>query len=160
MIMMQMLTFRRGATLCMVALGCVLGCGQPQPQLVRVEGAVTLDGEPLRAGTVVMVSEDDPKLGEARSLVDDKGRFTMVHDAFPRGVGVPVGRYRLAVVAFRGQSGDVGAPTLMVPAESVDPQTSGLVLDVTAGSAGEEVTIALKTSGGPGSVLPRTADAP
>lgn len=158
--MMQMLSFRRGATLCMVALGCVLGCGKPQPRLVRVVGAVTLNGDPLRVGTVVMTSEDNRKLGEARSLIDDTGSFSMVHDSFPRSVGVPVGRYRLSVVAFRGQSDDIFAPKLLVPAAAADPQTSGLVLDVMPESAGETITIALKTSGGPGSVLPRTAAAP
>lgn len=140
----------RQVTCFIVALSCIIGCGRPLPQLVHVEGTVTLDGKPLRAATVVMVSVDRPNRGEARGLTDAAGHFDMVHDAFADTVGVPPGRYQLVVSAFRTPFNGSEQPTRVAPERYADPRTSGLELHVNPGSTGESVTIALTSSGEPG----------
>lgn len=138
---------------CIIALGCIMGCGRPRPLLVRVEGTVTLDGNPLGDATVVMVPTDSPDRGEARAVTDGTGRFDMVHDLFRDAVGVPAGHYRLVVSAFRFPSDGTAQPIRLVPGRFGDPRTSGLALEIASGSTGETVTVALKSSGEPGTVV-------
>ena len=142
------------ALCCIITLTCIIGCGRPRPQIVRVEGTVTLDAKPLRAATVVMIPVDGPTRGEARAITDEAGHFDMVHDVFADTFGVPAGRYRLIVAAFRMPSDGSGQPARVAPERYADPRTSGLELHVTPESTGESVTIALTSSGEPGVLVP------
>lgn len=122
---------------CAIVLVAVLaqgsGCGGPPPRLVVLEGTVTCDGKPVPTGAIVIVPESDPALGEGRSPIDEAGHFSIRHDRFPHYLGVPPGRYRIGIVASAPKASDgLGAEyELLVPGRYANPETSGLVVDVT-----------------------------
>lgn len=123
------------------------GCGVPRQPLTMVQGKVVFNGAPLKYGNVIMIPSDDSRRGEARSRVDDTGHFTMVHDLFRDTVGVPPGRYRMAVTAFRPADDGSMRPVRVLPEKFADPNTSDLEVTVAEGTPVTSLTIFLNASG-------------
>ena len=123
----------------------VLGCGRPDAGLVCVQGTVTCAGAPLPVGTVIFSPAEPGGKGEARGTIDEQGRFTMVHDLHPRDAGIPRGRYRVAVFSAHtvGSDPETQRHEILVPTKYMDPQTSGLVVDVTDGQKRVDLDLTL-----------------
>jgi len=130
------------ATLVCIVLG---GCTRPESGLVRVEGTVTCGDAPLPVGTVIFSPADPGCQGEARGTIDERGRFAMVHDLHPRDPGIPRGRYRVAVFSAHtvGRDPETQRHEILVPTKYMDPQTSGLVVDVTDGQKRVDLDLTL-----------------
>jgi hypothetical protein len=71
----------------------------------------------------------------------------MVHDSFRDTVGVPAGRYRMVVTAFRQADDGSMRPVRALPEKFADPNTSGLELTVEEGTPVTSLTIFLNASG-------------
>jgi hypothetical protein len=85
----------RGALLALVALSAS-GCGKGT---VTVEGAVTLDGQPVPGATVLFMPEGGN--GRAASaLTDDDGNFRVT--TYEEGDGALPGHYRIVVTRTEG----------------------------------------------------------
>lgn len=130
------------------AIFCIVlgGCGRPDSGLVRVQGTVTCAGAPLPVGTVIFSPVEAGGQGEARGTIDEQGRFTMIHDLHPRDRGIPRGKYRVAVFASQtvGSDPETQRHEILVPAQYMNPQTSGLVVDVSDGQ--DRIDLDLKLS--------------
>jgi len=91
---------------CCLAL-CSAGCGDSSgPKLVPVAGKVTVDGQPVKAGTLSFrpdKSKGNMSPHEPGGEIDSAGNFKLFTN---RKEGAPVGWYRVAVMA--GEPVDVG----------------------------------------------------
>ena len=126
-----------------VAAGLVLfaagGCG---PRLYPVRGTVTYpDGRPVTEGLVVFESDGAAKPVSARGEIQPDGRYRL--STFRPGDGVPPGKYRV-LVAPRSDPNAVDRAPKPPP---FDPrfasfQTSGLEVDVAAGTAEYPIQVA------------------
>lgn len=145
--MMDVLSGKMLRGVAVAIVGVVLGgCGRTDSSLVRVEGTITCDGKPVPTGAIVLVPDSDPSLGEGRSSIDERGRFVIRHDLHPQASGVPAGRYRISVFASRPKDGDPLAAEyeMLVPGTYANPETSGLVVDVSDGQ--DRIDLELKLS--------------
>lgn len=93
------MTFRLsiGGVLVMMA---VTGCGGSGPELVPVEGTLTLDGKPLAHKTVFFAPLDDTPGHGAGGSSNAEGEYTLkavVPGATRDYSGIPPGRYRVTV---------------------------------------------------------------
>jgi len=147
-----------------VGLLCVLssGCGgDGRPRLVRVEGTVTLDGQPLEGAIVAFqpIVEDKAKFQRPSSgVTDPSGKFQL--KTYEPGDGAPVGKYRVAIVKrevvgklpddFNSEMSESVNMTYkwVTPREVSDPATSGLTAEITS-SGLEPKTIDLKAAATP-----------
>lgn len=131
-------------------LAVTIGCGRMPPRLVAVEGTITCDGKPVPTGAIVLVPDSDPALGEGRSSIDERGRFSIRNDRHPQAAGVPTGRYRISVFASRPKGGDPLAAEyeMLVPGKYANPETSGLVVDVSDGQDRIDLDLDLTGSDG------------
>lgn len=79
---------------CLFALG---GCGRDArlPELVPLEGQVTLDGQPLSNATVTFLPTGDTKGRGAAAITDENGRYELEEQDGT--LGVVVGSYRVAI---------------------------------------------------------------
>lgn len=132
------------------AWGCALvvpaiGCGRKMEQLVPVAGRVTLSGQPVSEATIVFECREAAVSRTARLSPD--GRYAM---ADYRSVGLPPGKYRVAVVPGRfldpgeekaplappgnGHEGR-SAPRNEVPGRFTRTETSGLEATVVVGDS-------------------------
>ena len=129
----------------MQLIGCVailayttsLGCGPRQkadPNRAEISGKVTLDGQPLPAGTMTFYS---PEKGIGTSFSLRQGG-TYATDRVPIGSNL---------VSIETESLQFGSPSLYVriPAKYADPAQSGLTAEVKAG-ANENVNFELKSA--------------
>src|SRR5262245_14863103 len=86
---------------------CLLGCGDSSgPKLVPVVGKVTVDGQPVKAGTLSFrpdKSKGNTSSHEPGGEIDAAGNYKLFTS---RKEGAPVGWYRVAVMA--GEPVDVG----------------------------------------------------
>jgi hypothetical protein len=73
-----------------IAVVCLAGCG---PSYHKVNGVVTLDGQPVEGATVTFVSEDGSKTYSG--LTDASGAFSLVSGEKQ---GAPAGSYKVVVV--------------------------------------------------------------
>jgi len=85
-----------------VVLGTIVltGCGGSGPELVPVEGTVTLDGRPLANKSLTFTPIDDTSGHGAGGFSDAEGKFTLtavVPGATRDYQGIPPGRYRVTV---------------------------------------------------------------
>jgi len=148
------LLFVVGVLTCLAA-----GCGSSDHlPLAKVHGQVTVDGQPIKAGTIIF------EVSGARSargnIVD--GAITEVTTYNP-GDGVPLGTARVAVhatevassvetqspqtpdVAGKPDAGYMGAGAVsLIPSRYNNPATSELTVEITKGD--NEVTFDLKKS--------------
>jgi hypothetical protein len=124
----------------LLALVFALGCGPRTPRMEagrgRATGTITLDGKPLRGGTIFLVSAKDSMYQVAVSIKPD-GTFS-VADA-------PTGD---VLVAVDNESQKFNNPQVYVPipAKYKDVKTSGLKLTVAKDAVdGPGLTIELKS---------------
>jgi len=122
--------------LCGVMLGCSSKPASPIP-LKNVTGTVTLNGDPLPAGSITFmpVAGTNSCTGE---IVD--GKFTL--STFSKDDGAPPGEYKVAVTAWTTppEMGVEGVPA--IPKQYFDANTSGLSATISE-DAKQEVPIAL-----------------
>ncbi|HJZ55506.1 MAG TPA: hypothetical protein VKE74_11130 [Gemmataceae bacterium] len=145
------MTTHRRCAVAVVAL-CILlpGCSDRTP-LARVKGTVTLDGQPLRKGTITF--ESPGKRPATGTIVN--GEITGVSTYDPDD-GVPVGEHKVAVTATEDAAsavvanpGEAKAPGAnymsgksLIPTRYNNPGTSGLVAEIKKG----ENTVEFKLS--------------
>lgn len=79
------------------ALLSTLGCGPKAPPLVAVTGKVTMAGQPLTAGSIILHPSDANSFQDDNpsSLLQLDGGFTV--RTFPFGDGVPPGKYKVTL---------------------------------------------------------------
>jgi hypothetical protein len=119
-----------------VVLGCGSGAKSPIP-LKKVTGSVTIDGQPLEAGTITFM----PVTGTNSSTGEIvQGKFTL--STFSKDDGAPAGDYKVAVMAWATppEMGVEGVPA--IPKHYFDANTSGLTATVSE-DAKQEIPIAL-----------------
>jgi len=82
----------KSSLLLAVLLCCLLGCGDGRPSRVPISGQVTVDGQPLKFGTIAF----QPASGRASSgRLDANGRYVL--STYDRGDGAIVGEYVVAI---------------------------------------------------------------
>ena len=111
------------------------GCGGG-PQLAEVAGAVTLDGTPLKFGSVVFQHVEGGQ--PARADIAPDGSFQL--STFRQNDGARVGKNRVQVTCYKSQdpalanagpTGDSLGPSL-IPRRYTRGVTSGIVVEVPA----------------------------
>lgn len=114
------------------------GCGNPLG-LVPVSGQVTIDGEPLKFGSIQVVPDGAPA---AYGAIGQDGRFTL--ETGDGGTGVVPGVHKVAIIANEPQ----GASSQLwhAPTKYRDFSTSELTL--TVDGATEDAKIELTWAGG------------
>ena len=141
---MRICLTRRQAVSLLVLMAA--GCGsssdkwsKDRPAVFRVSGTVLLDGEPVEAANVNFV----PSVGThaAYALTDEQGNFQL--STFQQGDGAPGGKYQVTVRKTVQESTPnpqgpdfpalVVKETAIVPEKYSNPETSGLVAEVTDG---------------------------
>jgi len=92
----------RGAVTSLFALAilAVLGCSDKYAGRQAVAGKVTLDGKPLKGGTVLFEALDGQDTGGMGAIKD--GQYSI-----PRENGLKAGKYRVRVTAGDGKTPDV-----------------------------------------------------
>lgn len=106
------------------------GCGgveeRDDVQLVPVTGLVTLNGQPLKDGTISFVAVNGPNNATGQIT---EGEYTL--GTFASKDGVPPGEYRVSVTAWKEppQMGKEAIPA--VPQKYLDATRSGLTATVT-----------------------------
>jgi hypothetical protein len=100
------------------------GCGDGRPKRVPVSGRVLIDGQPLKAGMIRVLPADDRA---ALGAIGPDGRFTLT--TFEPNDGCVLGKHRVTVSGNenRGPS----AIFWHAPKKYIDPNESGLELDIT-----------------------------
>jgi hypothetical protein len=125
------------------------GCGNKasDDKLVPVTGKVTYKGEPLAAGTVVLVADQakgNNTKQEPRGPIDNQGHFEVNTAGQP---GAPPGWYRIAVLA-RKQSTNPSKPYQVMPSllpkKYDSAKTSELAFQVTENAPEGAYDIVLK----------------
>jgi hypothetical protein len=110
------------------AISCA-GCGQAS-SVGKVHGTVTLDGQPLKSGSIVTL----PSAGRgARGLIKD-GKFELGTEG--DNDGAVIGVHKVAVIArepSQGTGPEAAPGKLLVPEKYTSPTTSELSIDVKAG---------------------------
>lgn len=126
--------------LCLVAVG---GCGRDArlPELVPLEGQVTLDGQPLSHGSVTFLPSGDTKGRGGAAITDENGRYELEEQDGT--LGVVVGSYRVVVSKLVNPDGsdftgeDLGpmdtSARELLPAKYSDLSQSELTAEVPPG---------------------------
>jgi hypothetical protein len=129
----------RSVVACLLLFSSVVcfGCGSNAP-IGTVQGKVTLNGQPINGGRVVMVGEQPPV--ELAASIEADGSYKM---RSYESDGLPPGRYKVAVSSQGIADGDeialAGSPAPPEPAGPKIPrkyesvETSGLTADVKPG---------------------------
>jgi hypothetical protein len=128
----------------------LLGCrgAEDLPPLAPVHGRVTFQGKPLPAGWVIFrpdVRQGNAAQHEARGLIDAEGNYQL---STPVGtslrVGVVPGQYRVAVADPKEldktaprKHGKKPEPKSLIPLKYSNPDSSGIVVQVTEGASGD-----------------------
>lgn len=91
----------------------LLGCDASRPTLVPVTGTVSMNGQPLTAGSIYFQPDASNSFQDDQpsSLLELDGSFTI--KTFPHGDGVPPGKYRVTLapaLAARIQRPDLADP--------------------------------------------------
>lgn len=118
---------------CVLTVGSLLalvGCGtqsaSPIP-LVKVTGAVTIDGSPLTNGTVTFMPVSGTQ-SAAGDIVDGK----YVLSTFAKNDGVTPGEYKVAVAAWTTEPGMGVEGVPAIPKKYFDSNKSGVTIVVTS----------------------------
>jgi hypothetical protein len=118
-------------------LGLIAGCGGGV-DYQTVSGKVTLDGTPLPAAKLMLVSQNAPKTGNSDPSVtgpfigttDDQGHFSLGPGSNAEG-GVPAGSYTLTIIT--AWSADVSETTIAPPEKVPPPYSTGVDFEVSEG---------------------------
>lgn len=137
------------------ALGvAVVGCGGDGPELARVKGKVTYNGQPVAGATVTFMPTTGPL---ATGVTDSSGEFTLTTTGKP---GAVLGKHRVGItkMAAAGEGGAAGmTPDDMkkmqmeqmkgggdetvkseIPEKYADPKSSGLEATVSSNASENE----------------------
>jgi hypothetical protein len=152
---------------CVALIASLLaGCGDSRPDLVPIEGAVTLDGKPLEGAIVSFQPVADAEANEkttyrrpSNGLTDAQGKFTL--GTYADGDGIPEGEYLVGIYKREVAGGKLPenyndetpeAFTVkylwITPRGYANPADSGLTANVTSSGLEPEV-FALDSGGGP-----------
>lgn len=109
------------------------GCGTARMETAPVEGRVTLDGEPVPAGTVVFLADVGPS---AKGMIRRDGTYQL--GTYGTADGAVVGSHRVIVVAddpvaLAAAKGPDDAVPSLVPLRYTAPSSSGLTHEVRPG---------------------------
>jgi len=110
---------RLGVGICLVAL--FLGCGGRDPSGRRmVSGTVTLDGTPLKTGSISFEPTGETRVGSGAVITEGKYRIDSDH-------GLTVGKYRVLISAAgeritEPQNPAMPGATRNVPREIIPPE--------------------------------------
>ena len=146
-----------------LGLALLVGCsGTDRPELVPVQGTVTLNGEPLAGATVIFDLIDKPEGFQRPSSgrTDEQGHFQV--GTYGSADGLPEGKYRVAITkkemvgeppeGFNPEDSSASLRPVkyewVVPRTYVDPDDSGLTAEVTAAGLQPD-TFALEREGPP-----------
>lgn len=124
------------AAVAALAAAAAAGCSSKVPRLTVLEGQVTLDGKPLKAGYLQFLSDDNVTSTGVELSAD--GRYRLP--------GAPVGPTHVAVVTRQykilepnendpeSKGGKKPNPRYMaVPEKYATPETSGLAFNIASG---------------------------
>jgi hypothetical protein len=103
------------------------GCGRHAANIAPVKGVVTLDGKPLKIGTVITI----PNAGRgARGFIQPDGSFEL--GTYGKTDGALLGSHRVGVVAYEGTNlgPESNNAKLIVPKRYTNPESSGLTIEV------------------------------
>lgn len=135
------------SAICLMIGSMLVGCsGADRPDLVEIEGTVTLDGEPLADAQIIFqtADPDSPYQRPASGKTDASGKFTMA--TYGNAEGVPLGAYRVGVIKKElvgelpedynpediTQSNKPIKYKWLTPREYANPEDSGLTVEVTS----------------------------
>lgn len=128
----------------LVAVLGIAGCGgADRPSLVKVSGKVLLDGKAVEGATVYFKRETpDPKYRRpSRATTNAQGEFTP--GTYGTDDGIPLGKYKVGVMKVEyvdkpanfNEENPAATPAKvkwLIPKQVSDPETSGLVVEVTS----------------------------
>ena len=120
---------------------CVMGC-DTGPRILPVNGTVTYNGEPLAVGGITF----EPFDGRSAFGTIENGSIVNV-TTHARGDGVLEGACRVGVQATTNLGQPVGPHDPLIPARYFDPQSSGIVLEISRDSA-QQLSIELNGPSG------------
>lgn len=143
------------------AISFLSGCGgDGRPELVPVEGTVTINGEPLAGATVVfkVVDVGGDYARPSQAITDAQGKFTAGTYAIDD--GMPIGTYKVGISKkelasklpddFNEEDPSQSARPIryewITPMDAADPETSGITAEVTEDGL-EPNTFALEGGG-------------
>lgn len=111
-------------SVCILALGCVSGCGDATPKTYRVPGRLVYeDGKPVPGATIVLTTTHDGKRIPARGMVNPDGTFELT--TFADKDGVIAGEHDVTIVSLPAT--DSATPSKpVVAAKYSNSETSGL----------------------------------
>ena len=148
--------------LCGVLVLTIGGCGgDGRPSLVKVEGKVTLNGEPLGGAKLGFIPVDQGDYGRA-SRATSNADGTFVVGTYAKDDGMPRGKYTVVVEkteyvdelpdGFNIEDPEANAVSVkmkrFLPEHYGNPSDSGLTVEVSSSGLSPE-TIALQSEGGP-----------
>lgn len=128
----------RGSLPGLLVLMLAAGCSRAPEKTYPVEGRVTLDGKPLKGGTVLFESIQPGTSGKcytARGTIDSQGRYRLSTFTFGDYDGAVPGRHRAMILPDLSQVPDrPGArPPVDVPDKYQSPETTDLEYEVKPG---------------------------
>ncbi|RUL88306.1 hypothetical protein [Tautonia sociabilis] len=120
-----------------VALAVVApGCGSSGPEMARVSGTVTYQGQPLESGSVSFISTD-PERANAVGTIGPDGSYEL--QTREPNDGAELGEYKIAISDIDPEAMNSALPgepvplTSKLPQKYQDPSTSGLTRTVERG---------------------------
>jgi hypothetical protein len=125
---------------------CLLfGCGPAPTRLIPVSGKITIEGEPLPYGRIVLkpdATQGNMFKGEPSGEIKPDGTYTLETDGKP---GAPAGIHRVAVFSVKPSTPEDGyqPPVWAASQDYSDPEKSGLTLNVVESPTPDAYDLAL-----------------
>jgi hypothetical protein len=124
----------------------VLGCNDGRPKRVAVSGKVTIDGQPLKIGTVQFYSQTAkgrPSMGK----IESDGTFSLY--TFEQKDGIPLGAFDVSVTSKQSLSKGLADERYMcnIPPKYEDIKTSGIVKKIEGAMNDMTIELTWKGSG-------------
>lgn len=133
--------------LCLIVLvfsATCVGCSRTGSPVAKVKGRVLLDGKPMSMGSVVTL----PTAGRgAKAFIQHDGSFQL--GTYAAADGALIGTHKAAVVAYEqpAHAGpESGNGKLLVPKKYINPESSGLTIEVPTGGI-TDVVLELSSAG-------------
>ncbi|MCA9049690.1 MAG: hypothetical protein KDA89_13235 [Planctomycetaceae bacterium] len=132
----------------LLTVGALTGCGgADRPSLVSVKGKITLNGAPLEGALIAMqLDPPDPQYKRpAQARSNAQGEY--IPATYGDAEGVPVGKYRVAVVkqeipeGYNTETPEANTTPVkyITPFRYSDADTSGITVEVTSAGLSPEV---------------------
>lgn len=104
------LQLRTAAVMLFLVLSGVMGCG-PKSDLLGVTGEVSLDGTPVKNGSIQLTSLGAAKLSATGALIQD-GKYEI-----PQAKGLPPGKYQIMISSGDDNAQAGGPARELIPPE-------------------------------------------